>query len=190
MIADIARQPLVRGIHHVALTTDDLTVTLDFYVDVLGFRLVRAMRLPAGMAKGPGNIGNPPFERIRYYFFRAADDSAVSFFEIPKGQMPRSDRNAIGGMQQIAFAATPEGFEAIQARLKARKVPIIGPKEILPGLFTINFFDPHGVRVEVLTRPADGENQQVLASLDQNPEDRLAELASLVGPRRAAELLG
>jgi len=179
----------IRGIHHVALTTDDLALTLDFYVEVLGFRVVRAMRLPAGMGTGPGNIGNPPFEQIRYYFLAADDDSAVSFFEIPKAAKPRSDRNAIGGMQQIAFAASPGMFETIQARLKNRDVAIIGPKEILPGLFTINFFDPHGVRVEVLTRPADGDEQQVLGSLHQKREDMLSELTSLVGAERAAAYL-
>ena len=54
------------GVHHLALNTDDMKMTVDFYVDVLGMRLVHAMKVPPGIGTGPGNRGNPPFEEIRH----------------------------------------------------------------------------------------------------------------------------
>ena len=57
------------GVHHLALNTDDMKMTVDFYTDVLGMRLVHAMKVPPGLGTGPGNRGNPPFEEVRHYFF-------------------------------------------------------------------------------------------------------------------------
>jgi Glyoxalase/Bleomycin resistance protein/Dioxygenase superfamily len=35
--------PTLRGVHHLALCTDDMKATIDFYVDVLGMPLVHVM---------------------------------------------------------------------------------------------------------------------------------------------------
>ena len=56
-----------RGIHHLALTTDDMKLTTDFYVNVLGMPLVHAMKVPEGVGTIE-NRGNPPYECIRHYF--------------------------------------------------------------------------------------------------------------------------
>jgi catechol 2,3-dioxygenase-like lactoylglutathione lyase family enzyme len=45
--------PLTRGVHHLALCTDDMKETVDFYVDVLGMPLVHAMKVPPGLGTGP-----------------------------------------------------------------------------------------------------------------------------------------
>jgi len=52
-------KPLLRGIHHLALVTADMRMTLDFYVRVLGMPLVHGLRTPspppgAGPAHGVG----------------------------------------------------------------------------------------------------------------------------------------
>jgi catechol 2,3-dioxygenase-like lactoylglutathione lyase family enzyme len=77
--------PLTRGVHHLALCTDDMKATVDFYVDVLGMPLVHAMKVPPGLGTGPRNRGNPPYEEVRHYFFDMGNDSLLAFFEIPKG---------------------------------------------------------------------------------------------------------
>src|SRR5262245_43954609 len=87
------------GVHHLALNTDDMKMTVDFYVDVLGMRLVHAMKVPPGLGTGPGNRGNPPFEEIRHYFFDMGRDGLLAFFEMPKGAKQKGDRNALGAMQ-------------------------------------------------------------------------------------------
>ena len=33
-------EAMTRGVHHLALTTEDMKMTVDFYVNVLGMRLV------------------------------------------------------------------------------------------------------------------------------------------------------
>lgn len=54
------------GVHHLALNTDDMKTTVDFYVGVLEMRLVHAMKVPAGTRHRPRQSrqspvrGNPP----------------------------------------------------------------------------------------------------------------------------------
>jgi hypothetical protein len=43
---------------------------------------------PPSLGTGPGNRGNPPYERVRHYFFDMGNDSLLAFFEIPKGKEP------------------------------------------------------------------------------------------------------
>ena len=79
-----SRRPLLsptpRGVHHLALCTDDMKATIDFYVEVLGMPLVHAMKVPPGLGTGPGNRGNPPYEQVRHYFFDMGNDSLLAFF--------------------------------------------------------------------------------------------------------------
>ena len=44
--------PLSRGVHHLALNTDDMKKTLDFYVRVLGMPLVHALKVPPMWREG------------------------------------------------------------------------------------------------------------------------------------------
>src|SRR5689334_15097068 len=137
------------GVHHLALNTDDMKMTVDFYAGVLGMPLVHAMKVPPGLGTGPGNRGNPPFEEIRHYFFDMGRDGLLAFFEMPKGKKQRGDRNALGAMQHVSFAVSPESQKRICAQLKAANVPFDGPMEILPGIFSIYVFDPNDIRLEL-----------------------------------------
>ena len=141
--------PIMRGVHHLALCTDDMKATVDFYVDVLGMPLVHAMKVPPGLGTGPGNRGNPPYEEVRHYFFDMGNDSLLAFFEIPKGKEPAGNRNAIGGMQHCAFVVTAARFREVEVRLKGRGIDYIGPIPQLPGLLGIYFYDPNGIRSRI-----------------------------------------
>jgi catechol 2,3-dioxygenase-like lactoylglutathione lyase family enzyme len=174
-------KPFPRGVHHLALNTDDMKKTVDFYVDVLGMPLVHAMKVPPGLGTGPGNRGNPPYEEIRHYFFDMGNDSLLAFFEIPKGKQPQGNRNAIGNMQHCAFVVTPERFAEVERRLKQHDIPYIGPIPQLPGLMGIYFIDPNGIRLEFACQPADGDEQKVLACVTQTPEQLRKELETLPG---------
>jgi len=170
-----------RGVHHLALNTEDMKSTVDFYVNVVGMPLVHAMKVPPGLGAGPGNRGNPPYEEIRHYFFDMGNDSLLAFFEIPRGAEPKSKRDAIGGMQHVAFAVTPANFEALQRRLRAARVPADGPIDILPGLVSVYFFDPNGIRLEACCQPAAGESPGVIGSVLQTGGQARKELATLAG---------
>jgi len=173
------QNPSTRGVHHLALNTEDMKSTLDFYLNVVGMPLAHAMKVPAGLGTGPGNRGNPPYERIRHYFFDMGNDSLLAFFEIPKGAEPRAKRDGIGGMQHVAFAVTPRQFEALQGRLRAAGVPADGPIDILPGLVSVYFYDPNGIRLEACCQPAAGENPRVIASVHQAGAEMRRELDTL-----------
>jgi catechol 2,3-dioxygenase-like lactoylglutathione lyase family enzyme len=168
------------GVHHLALNTDDMKMTVDFYVGVLGMPLVHAMRVPPGIGSGPGNRGNPPFEEIRHYFFDMGRDALLAFFEMPKGAKPQGDRNALGNMQHVSFAVSPASQARIRQRLETHKVPYDGPLEILPGIFSIYVIDPNHIRLEFSCQPANGEGEPAIVPLvTQTRHEALAELRSL-----------
>jgi catechol 2,3-dioxygenase-like lactoylglutathione lyase family enzyme len=168
------------GVHHLALNTDDMKMTVDFYVGVLGMRLVHAMKVPPGLGTGPGNRGNPPFEEIRHYFFDMGRDGLLAFFEMPKGAKEKGDRNALGAMQHVSFAVSPQSQARIRARLEANKVPYDGPMEILPGVFSIYVFDPNDIRLEFSCQPSNGEGEpRIVPQVTQTKDEARAELASL-----------
>ncbi len=175
------KQPFCRGVHHLALVTDDMKATVDFYVDVLGMPLVHAMKVPPGLGTGPNNRGNPPYESLRHYFFDMGNDSLMAFFEVPRGAEPAGKRNAVGAMQHCSFVVTPERFAEIEARLKHRNIPCIGPIPQLPGLMGIYFIDPNGIRLEFCCQPEDGDDQQVIPFVTQTRDEARRELESLPG---------
>jgi catechol 2,3-dioxygenase-like lactoylglutathione lyase family enzyme len=98
-----------------------IKATVDFYVDVLGMPLVHAMKVPPGLGTGPGNRGNPPYERVGHYFFDTGNDSLLAFFEIPKGREPAGNRNAIGARTDFLWPACED---------PAERSPTAGPKRL------------------------------------------------------------
>jgi catechol 2,3-dioxygenase-like lactoylglutathione lyase family enzyme len=107
-------KPMLRGIHHLALVTDDMRMTLDFYVRVLGMPIVHGLRTPSrppGASHAHGN-GAPPYANIPHYFLDMGGDSLLAFFEYPKG-IAKVDRDAIGAMQHVSFACGPTRYREI-----------------------------------------------------------------------------
>jgi catechol 2,3-dioxygenase-like lactoylglutathione lyase family enzyme len=170
---------VTRGVHHLALNTEDMRATVDFYTRVVGMPIVHAMKVPPGLGSGPGNRGNPPYEEIRHYFFDMGHDSLLAFFEIPRGAEPRARRDGIGGMQHVAFAVTAQNFEALQKRLREAGVAYDGPIDILPGLVSIYFLDPNGIRLEACCQPRAGENPGVVDSVRQTRAEARHELETV-----------
>ena len=171
--------PMTRGVHHLALTTEDMKATTEFFVDIIGMPLIHAMKVPAGLGRGPNNRGNPPYEVIRHYFFDMGNDSLLAFFEIPKGKEPAANRNAVGGMQHVAFVVTEKRFYEIEQRLKDKGIEYNGPTPQLPGLIGIYFYDPNGIRMEMACQPADGENPEIMTCNTQTRAVARAELETL-----------
>lgn len=168
------------GIHHLALNTQDMKATVDFYDGVLGMPLVHAMRVPPGLGAGPKNRGNPPFEEIRHYFFDMGRDALLAFFEMPKGAKENGDRNAIGAMQHVSFGVSPSEQKALCARLDAAGYAYDGPLEVLPGVFSIYVYDPNTIRLEFSCQPANGEDEPaIVANITQHKSEVMDELASL-----------
>src|SRR5215469_17484788 len=66
-ISVAAGKPILRGIHHLALVTDDMRMTLDFYVRVLGMPIVHGLRTPSRPAGASHGDGAPPYSNIPHY---------------------------------------------------------------------------------------------------------------------------
>ena len=178
-----AARPLTRGVHHLALNTDDMKATIDFWTDVLGMKLIHALKVPKG-ASGPLNRGNPPFEDMRHYFFDMGGDSTVAFFEIPKGAKKQADRDDVGAMQHCSFVAAPAAFAELQKRLKAHGVEFLGPMFVLPGVQSIYFYDNNGFRLEATCHIGDGEDQRIIPGVVQTKSVARAELATITTDER------
>ena len=174
-----AARPDTRGVHHLALNTEDMKLTIDFWTRVLGMPLVHALRVPPGVGTGAGNRGNPPFENLRHYFFDAGGDCMVAFFEMPRGAKGAHDRDAIGAMQHCSFTTTQAQFEILHRRLQAQGVPLIGPVHVGERTWSVYFFDPNGIRLEFSWQEADGEDVHVVERWTQTRADAQAELRSL-----------
>jgi catechol 2,3-dioxygenase-like lactoylglutathione lyase family enzyme len=177
----IHSQSPFRGVHHLALNTDDMKATIDFYAGVLGMPLVHAMRVPEGAEARSAQWGNPPFPRVRHYFFDMGNDSLLAFFEMPKGATQKVDRNGIAGIQHVALVVSAEQHEEIHRRLNANGVKYNGPITIVDGIVGTYFTDPNGIRLEVTSQPKDGASPKVVKSVSQTEEDALEELALLHG---------
>jgi len=172
----------LRGIHHLALNTDDMKKTVEFYVGVLGMRLVHTLVTPSGGMDRAKTRGNPPFECIRHYFFDMGGDSLLAFFELPASLKP-GDRDALGTMQHLAFAVSEERYDDMLARLKAHGVAIAdGPlNAVPPDTWSFYFFDPNGIRLEVATDKGRHEpnDLDVVKSCTQTRAEIRAELETL-----------
>jgi catechol 2,3-dioxygenase-like lactoylglutathione lyase family enzyme len=140
-----------RGIDHLALATEDLPATMDFYARVLGMRLVHVRRVPYEHDRG-----QPPYDNLRHYFFDMGNDTLLGFFEYPQG-LPRSNHDLPGGMQHVAFHVPL--VEHVRARGE-----VTGPVALGRRFWSAYFFDPNGIRLELATRARVGRRGGVGAT--------------------------
>ena len=109
------------ALRHIALKTRDLEKTRRFYVDHLGLR-------------------------------ESFTHPGMLFLETPRGQdllnfievRQRIDPNA-GGFDHFGIHVAPHGFAALQKRLKAARVKVVGRR----GRSSIYIKDPNGYTVEL-----------------------------------------
>jgi catechol 2,3-dioxygenase-like lactoylglutathione lyase family enzyme len=182
---DGAQKPLLRGIHHLALNTSDMRGTLDFYVRVLGMRLAHGMRTPARLPDGRSahGDGTPPYPEIPHFFLDMGGDSLLAFFEYPKG-IAKADRDALGAMQHVSFACGPTRHTEMLERVKAHGVKIIaGPLLIIPpAIYSFYFFDPNGIRLEIVTdRNGPEEDFALVRSCVMSEDEMRRQLRSIGG---------
>jgi len=175
-------KPSLRGIHHLAIVTEDMRGTLDFYVRVLGMPLVHALTTSPNATSTHGR-GAPPFRGIPHLFLDMGGDSLLAFFEYPKGAVGPSERDRIGAMQHVSFACGPKRFHEMVERVKAAGVQIVGGpvKVIHPAIHSFYFFDPvNGTRLEIVSDfDGDEHGLRVVRSVDQSEATIRAELAKV-----------
>jgi len=169
-----------RGVDHLAFVADDMPTAMDFYTRVMGFRLVHVRRVPYEQDRG-----QPPYDKLRHYFFDMGNDSLFAIFEYPKG-LPRQNRDHVGGMQHVAFHVRPEQFDALIDRVKGCGVNVIGPVPLGGRFWSAYFYDPNGIRLELATDRS-GDDRSVVESVLQTEEEARAELETLFSDPREVE---
>jgi len=175
-------KPGLRGIHHLALVTEDMKGTLDFYVRVLRMPLVHALTTSANVTSTHGK-GAPPYRAIPHLFLDMGGDSLLAFFEYPKGAVGPADRDRVGAMQHVSFVCGPKRFHETLERVKAAGVTIVGGpvKVIDPAIHSFYFFDPvNGTRLEIVADfDGDEHDLRLVRSVDQDEATIREELAKV-----------
>ncbi|MEQ8698836.1 MAG: VOC family protein [Bauldia litoralis] len=171
LASDSAGVPL-RGIDHLAIVSDDLPGTLDFYTRVLQMRLIHVRRVPFAADRG-----QPPYDQLRHYFFDMGNDSLFAVFEYPKG-LPKQNRDHIGGMQHVAFHVPHQRFDEVRAHVRSCGIDITDPIDLGDGFLSVYFYDNNGIRLEISTR-VEGFDPSVVESARQTEASAREELQTL-----------
>ena len=177
-VSKLAPTP-ARGVDHLALVTDDMPATMDFYTRVLGMQLVHVRRVPFERDRG-----QPPYDNLRHYFFDMGNDSLFAIFEYPKG-LVRQNRDHVGGMQHVAFHVPADRFDAMLEHVKSCGVHVIGPVPLGGRFWSAYFYDPNGIRLELATDRS-GVERSVIESVLQTEDEVRAELALGAAPSELA----
>lgn len=142
------------AVHHIALVTNNMKKTVDFYRDVLGAQIAMSHRMPAGDGR-------------RHYFITVAPNTVLAFFETPEAQLPPYQppiRAKTGrALDHIAFFVEDDAaLEAWHTRLQGQ-VDNLSPINDLGLVRAFFFSDPNGIVLEVM---AETEKGMQFPSLD------------------------
>lgn len=137
--------PALNGLYHFAYPCRDADETRRFYEDILGLPLVNCMTSD----KVPSTGEATPYA---HFFFELGDGSYIAFFDLPDYEKPAPSPNTPAWVQHFAMETdSRENVEAMRERLAENGVEVLGP--VNHGfVYSIYFFDPNGLRLEIATR--------------------------------------
>ena len=144
----------LEGIHHITAITGDAQANVDFYVDVLGLRLV----------KKSVNQDDPTVYHLFYADERGSAGSDITFFEYP-GAAP--GRPGAGMIHLVSWrVGSPAAIDFWADRLTERSVPVERGED---GLVLT---DPEGLRHELVVDQS-GDDPLTAEHPEIPPEHRL-----------------
>ncbi|MDE2996763.1 MAG: ring-cleaving dioxygenase [Bacteroidota bacterium] len=126
----------IQGLHHITAVASDPQANVDFYVDVLGQRLV----------KTTVNFDDPGTYHLYYGDEVGTPGTALTFF--PWRHMHRG-RIGSGETSAMAYAVRPESLNWWRERLRAHDVTVFEPGKRF-GEEVLQFEDPDGMTVEIV----------------------------------------
>ena len=122
-----------RGVHHVALLSQDVERTIRFYQELLGFPLTELFE-------------NRDYPGSTHFFFDIGNGNALAFFDFPTLDLgPYAE--VLGGLHHLAISVPPERWGEQRQRLEDAGVET---ERISSSLY---FRDPDGARVELISDP-------------------------------------
>ena len=132
-------------LNHAAWVTHDVAATYDFYTRIMGMEIASTVIDD----KVPSTGDSFPYFHI---FFKMKDGSTLAFFEAPGLPAPaKSTHPAYDIFTHIALeVSSKEDVDTWCSWLKENDIDIVGPTD--HGIiYSIYFFDPNGVRLEITT---------------------------------------
>ena len=151
-------------LHHVAYVTGDTSATVDFYSRILGMSFCAAVldeKIPSTK------------EPVPYFhsFFRLGDGEALAFFEAPDLPAPVVEPTpAYHTFRHLALdVQTTAEVNSWAAWIRSNGIDVIGPVD--HGIiYSIYFFDPDGVRLELTCTVDPTWNQNEVGARDSLAE--------------------
>lgn len=136
--------PSVRGIDHVTFPCRDLRVAEDFYLGLLGGRVL--IRIDEAFLRKVGRFADADAGAIHTSVVFSGGPR-IDLFVQRDGQPP-----ALAGHPHIAFAVAPGEMLRWKKRLNDAGVPTYGPTRLgPPGQASLYFNDPFGNHLELVT---------------------------------------
>ena len=147
-MSTIATQPMPRiatRMNHVAYPTFDTMATVRFYTEVMGFRLVDAVR------------DEIPPHRFLHTFFAMESGEIIAFFDIVGMEKPKADHLPPWVRHLAMSVDSAETLAAWKTRLGAHGLEVMGPVDHAGIWSSIYFRDPNGITLELThqARPLD-----------------------------------
>ena len=139
------------ALHHVALVTNDMKATVDFYRDVLGSEIAMAHRTGAGG---------------RHYFITVAPNTVFAFFEFPDAEMPEylppTQPKSGRSLDHISFFLnSSDELDAWKKKLDGLEIEY-STMEVSEMVRAIFFPDPNNIVIELMVVPDGGFNFPML----------------------------
>jgi glyoxylase I family protein len=126
-----------RGVHHAAFICSDVSRTIAFYQDLLGFPLVELFE-------------NRDYPASAHLFFDLGNGNLLAFFDFPGFEHPEF-HETLGGVQHVAISMAPENYAALKQRLISEGVEFRGPDLGVEN--SVYLRDPDGLQIEICTAP-------------------------------------
>lgn len=148
------------SLNHAAYPTFDTGETYRFYTELLGCKLIGALRREAVPSTGEQS----PF---LHTFFAMETGECIAFFEVDNLEVPDVDDGIPSWIRHIALnVESNEAVDAAKAHLEANGVEVVGPVDHDDTWYSIYFFDPNGIRVE-LTHQSHGLGEADAAEAEE-----------------------
>jgi catechol 2,3-dioxygenase-like lactoylglutathione lyase family enzyme len=123
-----------RGVHHLALLSQDVERTIEFYQDLLEFPLTEIFE-------------NRDYQGSTHFFFDIGNGNLLAFFDFP-GLDLGEYAEVLGGMHHLALSVEPARWQYLKDKLDAAGVPY----EHISGA-SLYFRGPDGERLELISDP-------------------------------------
>jgi catechol 2,3-dioxygenase-like lactoylglutathione lyase family enzyme len=138
----------ILGLHHFAWRCRDAEQTRVFYEDLLGLPLVHVIRKDHVPSTGE----YCPYVHL---FFRMSDGSHIAFFDLGDDRAAEPSANTPAWVNHIALQVPgTDDLAAMQQRLQAHGVDVLGVIDHDGYIHSIYFFDPNGIRLELTVQVA------------------------------------